>query len=690
MLGTALLFWGAISGHGLIGLGLAVLVEAAHWSRLRWDFDEAASVRAWRLTLLAIALTIVWLWFDGNPYMAVPRTLGWLPALLLPLQFVQAYGLRDSMWLRTFTFLTQRQREQSHRYQTTFAHARFNFGYVYLLAVLLGSTPLGGVPESPWFLPGLAALSGWSLLASRRCRWPQVLPLAIVALGIGYGGQYGLDRAIHWFNYGVFRDHQAHPSPDHFRTAIGRLGEIKQSREIVWRVRPQPGAAAPTHLRTLSYNRYASGMWSSLVPREKDGIPVRSSDEDLATVQPLKTTDGKVFLPLRDKGGAELVRPGLPRFAIRGSASNKTPLPLPGTAASLLDFDVESIERNSVGTVLLYPKASVVDGTVAWNDRGNPELPPWPEADLGVHDSEKQALRRILTELRLAEIPTLGGKLEVLQRFFQGFEYTRYNTIKTPRPGQLRGATAIGLFLTDARRGHCEYFATAACLLLREAGIPTRYAIGYAVCELDGKRGEWVVRGLHGHAWTRVWDASSGLWLDFDPTPSSWLAAESGGGSSLQWLADWLRRVNEDFALWRSRPWNLWLVTGAMMLLGSAGLLFVLRRLWGSRRQVGTRAARAKSTTLGIRTPLHQLEKSATKHLPPRPEGQPFGSWLAGLSPDLTEKQLLGKAIELHQQLRFDPAPTGPEPAQRLKQLTAQLEVLLKRRRRKAGKNPRK
>jgi len=241
---------------------------------------------------------------------------------------------------------------------------------------------------------------------------------------------------------------------------------------------------------------------------------------------------GRDFRPLRKDGGKELMRPELPRFALRGSASNRSPLPLPGNATGLLNFDVESIELNSLGTVHIFPKASVADGTVVWNDRGYPESKPWPEVDLVIHESDKAAVRQILAELRLAEVPTLSAKLQVLRRFFQEFEYTRYNSIQAPRVGAMRGSSAISVFLTKARRGHCEYFATAACLLLREAGIPSRYVIGYAVCELDSKRGEWVIRGLHGHAWTRVWDEDAGLWLDFDPTPASWLKAETGNRHS--------------------------------------------------------------------------------------------------------------------------------------------------------------
>jgi hypothetical protein len=681
LLGTALLFWGAMTGHGLAGLGLALLVEGCHWTRLRWDFDELASIRAWRISVLVTAVTIIWFWFEGNPYMAVPRALGWLPALLLPLQFVQAYGLRETMWLRTFTFFSQHQRELNLRYGTALSEVQFNFGYVYLIAVMLGSTPLGGMPESALFLPGLVVLTGWALLASGRCRWSQVVLLMGVVWAIGLGGQYGLDQAYRWYNFGMFRDFQPHLAPDYCRTAIGRLGEIKQSPGIVWRVRPLAGSVAPTHLRTISYNRYSAGGWINFPPKEKDGVQVQGADEDFTPIPSVEGGEGKDFRPLRAKGGKELLRPALPRFALRGSASNRSPLPLPGNAAGLLNFDVESIEYNSLGTVHIFPKATVADGTVVWNDPGNPESRPWPEIDLGIDEKERATLRQIVAELRLAEVPTLTAKLQVLHRFFQDFEYTRYNSIQAPRGRAGKGATAISIFLTKARRGHCEYFATAACLLLREAGIPSRYAIGYSVSEFNAKRGEWVIRGIHGHAWTRVWDASAGLWLDFDPTPASWLAAETQTGSSLQWFFDWVSRLNEDFALWRSRPLNRWLVSGTMILLGTAGLLFIVRRLWKSRRQVGPRGVRGKAGGAVVRTPLHRLEKTAAKHLAPRLQGQPFGAWLAALDEELTDSSVLTEAIELHQRLRFDPAEPEPAVAQRLKCLAEELEASLKRRR---------
>jgi hypothetical protein len=357
-------------------------------------------------------------------------------------------------------------------------------------------------------------------------------------------------------------------------------------------------------------------------------------------------------------------------------------MPLPGSAAGLSNFDVESFESNSLGTVMIFPKRSVVEGAVWWGDPGNRDGPPWPQNDLLVDGPERPALRRVLAELRLDEALTLQAKLLVLRRYFGAFQYRRYNTIRAPRIGSTQAETAIGQFLTKTRAGHCEYFATAASLLLREAGIPTRYAIGFVVAEHDEGRGEWVLRGTHAHAWTRVWDEPAKAWVDFDPTPPDWLGAETRGGWSIQWLFDFVRRTSEDFNLWRSKPGRNALIASVMLGLGGLGLLFIGRRLWRSKRVVDGSRRPDGGAPATVRTPLHRLERVAAGLLPPRPVGQPFAEWLAGLEPVLTDPAPLAEALELHQRQRFDPAPGDPAAAKRLEVLARDLV--------KAGKSARR
>ncbi|MEJ5165780.1 MAG: transglutaminaseTgpA domain-containing protein, partial [Thermoanaerobaculia bacterium] len=74
-------------------------------------------------------------------------------------------------------------------------------------------------------------------------------------------------------------------------------------------------------------------------------------------------------------------------------------------------------------------------------------------------------------------------------------------------------------FLFEKKRGHCELFATACVLLLREGGIPSRIVTGW----LGGEKHPWqnylIVRSSNSHAWVEAW--VEGKWVLVDPTPPS-------------------------------------------------------------------------------------------------------------------------------------------------------------------------
>lgn len=108
-------------------------------------------------------------------------------------------------------------------------------------------------------------------------------------------------------------------------------------------------------------------------------------------------------------------------------------------------------------------------------------------------------------------------------------ERCHYDLEKLPAPADGPGGVLRGFLFgrTEAeRRGHCQYFATAAVLLLRRAGHTARCVVGFASDEIDD-RGV-VFRGLHAHAWVEVVNAQ-GRWQRVDPTPSSFLKIRVDG-----------------------------------------------------------------------------------------------------------------------------------------------------------------
>ncbi|MFV0442180.1 MAG: DUF3488 and DUF4129 domain-containing transglutaminase family protein [Planctomycetaceae bacterium] len=85
-------------------------------------------------------------------------------------------------------------------------------------------------------------------------------------------------------------------------------------------------------------------------------------------------------------------------------------------------------------------------------------------------------------------------------------------------------------FLQNTRRGHCEYFATALCLLLRTQEIPARVVTGFKGGQLT-EDGGLIVRDLHAHLWVEAYvvdapeDPVTGQfgprWITLDPTPAA-------------------------------------------------------------------------------------------------------------------------------------------------------------------------
>lgn len=103
--------------------------------------------------------------------------------------------------------------------------------------------------------------------------------------------------------------------------------------------------------------------------------------------------------------------------------------------------------------------------------------------------------------------------------------YLRKNYKYTMKPGKVpEGRSVVDYFLKESKKGYCTYFATSAAIILRSAGIPTRYCAGYVVDTrlLDSTDEEkyqtFEVSDNSAHAWVEVYIDGYG-WAVVDPTP---------------------------------------------------------------------------------------------------------------------------------------------------------------------------
>lgn len=87
-----------------------------------------------------------------------------------------------------------------------------------------------------------------------------------------------------------------------------------------------------------------------------------------------------------------------------------------------------------------------------------------------------------------------------------------------PEPGPDAIARFLDTKTGDAERfGHCEYFASAMCVLMRCYGVPARVAAGFHASDPD-ENGIFDVKTSSAHAWVEVYFDGFG-WIKFDPTP---------------------------------------------------------------------------------------------------------------------------------------------------------------------------
>ena len=123
--------------------------------------------------------------------------------------------------------------------------------------------------------------------------------------------------------------------------------------------------------------------------------------------------------------------------------------------------------------------------------------------------------------------------LDVVQYLSDTCQYTL-----TPEPYHGTLTDPVDIFLDGNRQGYCVQYATAACVMLRELGIPTRYVEGYVTGKL--RRAGSPAAGIgsytatvldsDAHAWIEIYIPGFG-WMDYETTETFTDTFYGTGGS---------------------------------------------------------------------------------------------------------------------------------------------------------------
>ena len=635
LLGAVLLFWGWQTGFVVAGAAMALALEARALARWRWDLTRADFNHVSDFSAVVLVLVGVYQAVTGESTRAVTAVIQWLPLVLFPLVACQLYSVAGRVEVAVF-FWSQRKRPG--------VTPRVDLAPPYFALCLLSASTANARLT---FYGGLVALTAAALwhVRGRAPLWRWGLAVALAAL-LGLAGHLGLAEAQRV----VERRAQAlllawlRRDADPFRsvTSLGDIGELKLSDRIVMRVEPGPGARMPMLLRQASYTAYHAPAWLAV-------------DEGFAAVQP--ESDGAIWVLRR--GATTDTQLTMSAYLPHGRGL----LALPSGAARLDDLMVVRLGRNRLGAVRVEEGLGLVSYTVRFPRHGAGDGPPTP-ADLRVPLRETPTITRVAIELGLAGRPPAEAIARVRAHFHGRFRYTRY--LSGARPGR----TALEEFLLARQAGHCEYFASATTLLLREAGIPARYAVGYAAHAWSRVEGRWVVRARDAHAWAQAW--LDGAWIDVDTTPAGWVAEESGPDSAWRPLGDLWEWATFLVARWRwsERQDRLtdnlgWLLIPLVALLAW--------RLW-ARRRVGPVAAAVTGVVptprAGADSEFYRVERRLIELGFGRAAGQSLRRWLESVvaaAPPAVATAPLPRLLDLHYRYRFDPHGLAAGERQRLR-----------------------
>ncbi|MCM1246011.1 MAG: transglutaminase domain-containing protein [Roseburia sp.] len=139
------------------------------------------------------------------------------------------------------------------------------------------------------------------------------------------------------------------------------------------------------------------------------------------------------------------------------------------------------------------------------------------------------------------------GEVSVWQVVEETRNYIMMDTKYTLSPGKTpKDKDVVAYFLEENKKGYCGHYATAAAVLLKSVGIPTRYAEGVYIsreklADLNGSLKEMKITDKEIHAWVEVYQENYGFvpvevtpGIGEDEADQSPVTEEDGNGEGKQ------------------------------------------------------------------------------------------------------------------------------------------------------------
>jgi transglutaminase-like putative cysteine protease len=320
--------------------------------------------------------------------------------------------------------------------------------------------------------------------------------------------------------------------------SLGEIGKIKQSTAVVMRIHVEgdPIRGADIHWRGIVLTNFDGKRWFTpshdqvVISPDSDGqyrfAPVRLPGGDsyplryTVLMEPV-ATDAVFVAPQ-----PEMLRGGFTNESERAGISQQRGYLLIDRTGSLSNpfHNDTKVRYEGLSFRPTIPPAQLRKASAIYTDEIKDVYLQVPELDPRIK--------------QLAEKITEGSHND----YDRAANVERYLKTHYAYTLDLNGPKAddpLAYFLFTRRAGHCEYFAAAMTVMLRDLGIPARYVGGFLPGEYNDLGGDYIIRASDAHTWVEAYFPGFG-WITFDPTPPG-NGKRNGFLSRLSLYWDWFQ-----------------------------------------------------------------------------------------------------------------------------------------------------
>ncbi|THB66022.1 MAG: transglutaminase domain-containing protein [Gammaproteobacteria bacterium] len=524
VIGLALLLWGYQVDLLILSVAMAVITEVnlliKYKIRLELKDLKRISDLSTIIYVILLGYSVVFVAGVG----IISFLLKWLPVVFWSIILVQRYSQWSRIPLAVISLKARKDNDTS---------GDIDMSNIYLFAVLVGSAST--LKLQKYYLLLLSVIVFITIFKNRNRRFNLVVfsAMAIVSVFAGFFAFNGIKYAqsyVEDVTQGWLADWYTN-NKDPFRrtTAIGSMMDIKGSNYILLRVDSHGRELQlPLLIKEGAYDRYGNGTWYS---SQKNTIRFLRNDNK----ERRGWSFGKERSSLTEK---------ITITTTMDSGEGLLPIPLNTTMVG--DIPHAVIELTELQTLKISVPSELVIYDLFTDRQAAPADKP-RESDLVIHSIYKKPLDRFIKSAFRGRQNSIypHRKLQLVKQYFMdNYSYTLdLRSMYSTEP-------SINFFLDNAKKGHCEYFATATVLLLRRLGIPARYVYGYSLQEYSALEDKYIVRDRHAHAWAIAY--IDGKWINVDNTPPDWGRIEEEESTtvftSIYNLFSWLRHK---YAIWK-------------------------------------------------------------------------------------------------------------------------------------------